>query len=151
MLPFLAKLNHEFSEQDFIDSPVWATYYEPDEIETLVELGFDRKDVEQLMPLSRNNDEYSFPLPPQAAEAPFNYLYLGVRATTRGGNRLIGYFTGSCFGVFHNGKSYQFNGALRTRALQAAAALATALGEESVFPMQVEVMATGERKEEDLW
>ena len=150
MLPFLAKRNHEFSEQDFVESPVWATYYEPDEIETLVELGFDRKDVEQLMPLSRDSDEYSFPLPSQAAEAPFKYLYLGVRATTRGGNRLIGYFTGPCFGVFYKGKTYQFNGSLRTRALQAAAALATALGEKNVFPMQIEIMATGERKEEDL-
>ena len=116
----------------------------------LVEFGFDREDVEKLMPLSRNNDEYSFPLPPAAAEAPFKYLYLGVRATTNGGSKLIGYFTGPYFGVFHNGKSYQFNRALQSHALQAATALAAALGEKNVFPMQVEVMATGQRKEQDL-
>jgi hypothetical protein len=97
MRPFLAKLNHRFCEQDFLDSPVWATYHEPDEIETLVELGFDRKDIERVVALIQNNDEYSFPLPSQAAEAPFNYLYLGVRATTRGGNKLTGYLTGPCF------------------------------------------------------
>ncbi len=151
MRPFLAKLNHQFCEKDFLDSPVWATYYEPDEIETLVELGFDRKDIERVVAHIQNNDEYSFPLPSQAAEAPFNYLYLGVRATTRGGNKLTGYLTGPCFGVFHEGKAYQFNGALRTHALQAAAELAAALGEGNVFPMQVEVMATGQHKEEDLW
>lgn len=150
MFPFLPKLNHEFSEQDFLVSPVWATYYEPEEIELLVNFGFDREDVEKLMSLCRNNDEYSFPLPAEAAEAPFNYLYLGVRATTKEGNKLIGYFTGPCFGVFHNGKSYQFNLALPSRALQAATALAVALDEKSVFPMQVEVMATGECKEQNL-
>lgn len=151
MFPFLPKRNHAFSEQDFIESPVWVTYYEPDEIETLVELGFDRKEVEQLMPLSIDNDEYSFPIPALAAEAPFNYLYRGVRATTKGGNTLIGYFTGPCFGVFHNGKLYQFNGALRTRALEAAAALASALGELEVFPMKVEIMATSEQRVEEMF
>jgi len=147
----LAKLNHQFHEQDFIDFSVWATYYEPDDIDALVDFGYNRQEVERLVSLIKNNDEYSFPLPPQAATSPFNYLYLGVRATTRGGKRLVGYLTGPCFGVFYNGKSYQFNTALRALSLQAAKELSAALGERAVFPMQVEVMATGENKEEDLW
>jgi len=147
----LAKLNHQFCEQDFIDFPVWATYYEPDDIDAFVDFGYNRQEVEQLVLRIRNNDEYSFPLPPLAATSPFNYLYLGVRATTRGGKSLVGYITGPCFGVFHSGKSYQFNSALHALALQAAKELSAALGEQAVFPMQVEVMATGERKEEDLW
>ncbi|MDI4635824.1 hypothetical protein J7U46_22350 [Pelomonas sp. V22] len=147
----LVKLNHQFSEQDFIDFPVWATYYEPDDIDTLVEFGYDRQEIERLVALTKSNDEYSFPLPPQAATSPFHYLYIGVRATTRGGNSLVGFVTGPCFGVFHNGESYQFNASLRTQALQTATELSSALGEQAVFPMQVEVMATREHREEELW
>ena len=146
-----AKLNHEFCAQDFLDFPVWVTYYEPDDIDVLVQWGYDRRELECVLALIRNNDEYSFPLPPQAAEAPVHYLYLGVGATTRGGHSLIGYFTGPCFGVFFEGKTYQFNRSLAEHASIAAVELAEALGEKAVFPMQVEIMATGERKEVDFY
>ena len=152
MRTFIVRLNHEFCEQDFAEAPVWATYYEPDEIDTLVGLGFDRKDIERAVSdLAHGNDEISFPLPIEAAEEPFHYLYLGVHATTRGGNHLAGFITGPCFAVFHDGKTYHFNAALRSRALEAAAELGKALDERNVFPMQVEVIATGERREEDLY
>lgn len=147
----LVKLNHQFSEQDFVDFQVWATYYEPDDIDALVDFGYDRQEIERLVALTKNNDEYSFPLPAQAATSPFNYLYLSVRATTRGGNSLVGFVTGPCFGVFHNGESYQFNASLPAESLQTAKNISLALGEQAVFPMQVEVMATGEHREEDLW
>jgi hypothetical protein len=151
MKPFRAKLNHQFVEQDFIDAAVWATYYEPDDIDALVELGFDRQDVERVVLRTKNNDEYSFPLPVGAAASPFHYLYLSVRATTKGGIGLVGYLTGPCFGVFHAGKHYQFNTLLRERTARASAELAKALGEEAAFPMQIQVIATGERKELKLW
>jgi hypothetical protein len=147
----LAKRNHQFCEQDFIEYPVWATYYEPDDVDALVGFGYEPQELARLLSAIAGNDEYSFPLPPQAANSPFHYLLLGVRATTRSGNRLVGYLTGSCFGVFHNGKEYQFNASARPRALQTAKELSLALGEQAVFPMQVEVMATGEYREEDLW
>lgn len=147
----LAKLNHRFCEQDFIDYPVWATYYEPDDVDALVGFGYKAEEVDRLLASISGNDEYSFPLPPQAANSAFHYLLLGVRATTRGGHRLVGYLTGSCFGVFHNGKEYQFNAAVRARSLQTAKELSFALGEQAVFPMQMEVTATGEYREEDLW
>lgn len=147
----LAKLNHEFCEQDFIDFPVWVTYYEPDDIDSLVEFGYDRQEVELLVAKIKNNDEYSFPLPYQAATAPFHYLYLSIEAITRGGNKLVGYVTGPCLGVFHCDKQYTFNTALRNWALQTASELSAALGERSVFPMQIKVIATGENREEDLY
>jgi hypothetical protein len=151
MKPFRAKLNHQFVEQDFIDAAVWATYYEPDDIDTLVELGFDRQDVERVVLHTKNNDEHSFPLPAEAAASPFHYLYLSVCATTKGGTGLVGYLTGACFGVFYAGKHYQFNASLREHSARASAELAKALGEEVAFPMQVQVVATGERKEAQFW
>jgi hypothetical protein len=151
MKPFRAKLNHQFVEQDFIDAAVWATYYEPDDIDTLVELGFDRQAVERVVLQTKNNDEHSFPLPVEAAASPFHYLYLGVRATTKSGIGLVGYLAGSCFGVFHAGKHYQFNASLREHSARASAELAKALEEEVIFPMQIHVVATGERKEVQLW
>ena len=144
MKPFVARLNHKFVEQDFIDHSVWATYYEPDEIDSLVELGFDLTEVANVLLKSRGNDEYSFPLPAEAAASPFQYLYLGARLTTKGGTELVGYSIGPCLGVFHAGEHYCFNRALPEQSVGAAIALATAVGEEEVFPMQIYVVATGE-------
>lgn len=139
------------TERDFVEHPVWACYYEPDEVETLVDLGFDRLSVLQALKATGYSDEYAFPLPSEAADAPLNYLYCSVTATTRGGNKLVGYITGPCVAVYFQGKLYAFNSNLREWSLKTARELAVALGEKAVFPMQLEVVATNARKEVDLW
>jgi hypothetical protein len=151
MRPFLIKPVASLTESDFIEYPVWACYYEPDDVETLVNLGFDKREVEQALEATGYSDDYAFPLPPEAVHAPLNYIHCSVRATTRGGNKLVGYVTGPCVAVYFQGKLYSFNSNLRERSLATARELANALGEKVVFPMQLEVVATSAREEADLW
>jgi hypothetical protein len=63
--------------------------------------------------------------------------------TTPGGAKLIGYVTGACVGAFHEGQLYQFNQALLERSLASAQKLAVALDESAVFPLRIEIVATG--------
>ncbi|NML43996.1 hypothetical protein HHL11_09565 [Ramlibacter sp. G-1-2-2] len=138
-------------ERDFLEHAVWGCYYEPDDVDTLVELGFERSAVVDALEQIGYSDEYAFPLPPEATDAPLNYVYRSVRATTRGGNSLVGYVTGPCMAVFFRAKLYSFNPNLRNLSLETARELASALGEKAVFPMDLEVMATSAHQEADLW
>lgn len=145
MHPFRLKPDHLLDEQDFIEHPVWATYYEPDDIASLGALGFDGDEVRKAIEGTGYSDEYSFPLPAEACDSPFHYLYLSVRATTHGGNQLVGFLTGACLGLFHAGEQYRFNPNLREGSLSNAVRLSQALGEERIFPVRLEVVATSER------
>ena len=151
MLPFRPKPVAALTERDFVESSVWACYYEPDDIDTIAEFGFNRSEVQTAIQAIGYSDDYAFPLPPQAANVPLNYVYCSIRAETRGGNKLVGYVTGPCMAIYFQGKLYSFNSALRERSLATARELAAALGEQSVFPIQYEVVATSEQREADLW
>lgn len=151
MLPFRLKPLASLTESDFIESSVWACYYEPDDIEAIAEFGFDRDEVLRAIQAIGYSDDYAFPLPPEAANAHLNYVYCSIRAETRGGSRLVGFVTGPCVAVFFQGKRYSFNSALRDLSLVTARELAAELGEQVVFPIQYEVVATAERREVDLW
>ena len=150
MQPFRLKPDGLLDEQDFVDYPMWATYYEPDDIATLGELGFDREEVRKAIEGTGYSDEYSFPLPAEAGDAPFHYVYLSVRATTQGGNQLVGFLTGACLGLFHAGVQYRFNPHLREGSSSSAATLSRALGEEGIFPVQLEVVATSTLRAFDI-
>jgi hypothetical protein len=150
MNTFRVKPEHLLGEKDFIEHPVWATYYEPDDIETLESLGFDAGQVQAALEPLNLSDDYSFPLPVEAAGSPFHYLFLSVRAQTKGGNQLVGYITGACLAVFFQGNCYHFNPNLQARSLDNAFALAAALNESMVFPMKVEIVATSKTMECDL-
>jgi len=151
MLPFRLKSVASLTERDFVESSVWACYYEPDDIDTIAGFGFDRSEVQNAIRATGYSDDYAFPLPPEAVNAPLNYVYCSIRAETRGGNKLIGYVIGPCIAVYFQGKLYAFNSALRERSLVAARELAAALSEQAVFPIQYEVVATAEQREADLW
>jgi len=145
MRPFILKSGDSLNENDFIEHPAWATYYEPDDIETLIELGFDATEVRTAIAAKGYSDSYSFALPAKASDAPFHYLYLSIRATTVGGRKLVGYVTSACLGLFLNGESFEFNPRLADLSEANATRLAVALGDENVFPIQFEIVATSER------
>jgi hypothetical protein len=150
MQPFILKSDQLLNEQDFVDYPAWATYYEPDDIETLIELGFDSNEVRGAIASKGNSDEYSFALPAAASDAPFHYLYLSVRATTSRGRALNGFLTGACLGLFLNGVQYRFNRRLADLSAIEATKLAATLGDPDIFPAQLEVVATSQRIEFSL-
>lgn len=151
MPPFRVKPVASLTERDFIESSVWACYYEPDDIDTIARFGFDRSEVQSALQATGYSDDYAFPLPSEAADAPLNYVQCSIRAETRGGRALVGYTSGPCIAVYFQGKLYSFNPGLRQPSLAAARELAAALGENAVFPIQYEVVATSEKKEADLW
>lgn len=151
MQPFRLKLISELTERDFVEHEVWGSYYEPDDITTIASLGFEREAVHREIEATGFSEDYAFPLPRQAATAPLNYLYLSVRAETRGGFQLVGYKSGPAVAVFYGGKLFSFNALLHQQALKTASELGAALGETSVFPLQYQVVATSEVGEEDLY
>ena len=128
MLPFRLKPVASLSERDFVESSVWACYYEPDDVDTIAGYGFDRSEVLNAIRATGYSDDYVFPLPPEAASASLNYVHCSIRAKTRGGNELVGYVTGPCIAVYFQGRLYSFNSALRESSLATARELASALG-----------------------
>lgn len=146
MQPFILKPDDMLDERDFIEHPAWATYYEPDDVESLIELGFDAGEVRDAIAATGYSDQYSFALPAKASDVPFQYLYLSVRATTAGGRELVGFVTGACLGLFLKGKQFRFNRNLADLSAVEASKLAVALGDENIFPVQLEIVATSERR-----
>lgn len=151
MQPFRLKPIASLTEGDFVESSVWACYYEPDDVDAIAGFGFDRSEVQKSLRATGYSDDYAFPLPGEAASAPFHYVYCSIRAETRGGSKLVGFITGACTAVYFRGKRYSFNSALREISLVTARELALALGEQAIFPIRYEVVATGEQKEADFW
>ena len=141
---------HELTEQDFVLHPVWVAYYEPDELDDLQSLGIDREQAHRELSALEYPDRFVFPLPREAALMPFNYLHVRADLTTAGGTKLIGYVTGPCVGAFHNGEHYQFNRALRDRSEASSRRLASALRERAIFPLRIEIPATGKVSAFDL-
>ncbi|MBK1905611.1 UBA domain-containing protein [Burkholderia contaminans] len=60
---FSLKKITDVSEADLRLHPVWGAYYEPDDIETLVALGYDRIECSQALEAVGYSDLYVFPLP----------------------------------------------------------------------------------------
>lgn len=147
MQPFILKPDDLLDEQDFIEHPAWATYYEPDDIESLIELGFDADEVRGAIAATGYSDQYSFALPAKGIDAQFHYIYLSVRATTAGGRELVGFVTSACLGLFLNGKQFRFNQNLADLSAGDATKLAVALGEVNIFPAQFVIVATSERRD----
>ena len=145
MPQFLLKPDTSLTEQDFLDYPAWADYYEPDEIELLLRLGFDVNEVRIALEDAGPSGEYSFALPTEGCREPFKHLKLSVRVLTPGGTHLVGYRTSVCVAVFHRGKLYLFNRSLRSESIGHAQHLAGELGEASIFPLEVCEVATTKR------
>jgi hypothetical protein len=144
MKHFTSKPTHELTEQDFRDHAVWAEYYEPDDISTLVSLGYNESEVRIELERIGYSDSHAFPLPPRAGREPFQYLFLAVRARTAGGSDLYGFVTGACLALYHAGECYRMNEALPSDALDSGRNLARVLGELTIWPVRYTIVATGE-------
>jgi hypothetical protein len=143
MPTLLLKPVDELTEQDFVEHSVWVAYYEPDELDDLQRLGIDKELARLELGALSDPDRYVFPLPREAVVMPFNYLYVRADLTTAGGKKLIGYVTGPCVGVFHEGQEYLFNRGAYELSKAASRRLASALWEDVIFPLQIEIPVTG--------
>lgn len=140
----------KLTESDLQEHPVWVSYYEPDEIELLVQLGFDEVQVHKALSEIEFSDEYVFPVPSAGAKLPFNYLHLSAIVSIPDGRRLHGYRTSAALCVMHEGKSYHFNKALRSLSEEQEAELCSLLQTLTLFPASVYLPAVASTEEFSL-
>jgi hypothetical protein len=131
----------ELSETDLVENLAWASYYEPDEIELLDQLGLDSGKLLEALKSVQYSDDFVFAIPPEGATLPFKYIYLSAKVTTCGGNELVGYRTRNSLAVLHKGRWYQFNKAVLSLSIEQASHLRSALGVKEVFPLTVQLPA----------
>ncbi|WP_334012317.1 hypothetical protein [Burkholderia cepacia] len=148
---FSLKKITDVSEADLRLHPVWAAYYEPDDIETLVALGYDRTECSQTLEAVGYSDLYVFPLPIFARHASFKYLYQTVSAVTKGGHSLLGYRTGSALCLLAGGRCFSFNRNLADLSKDQATVLANALGDANIFPITLAYAASAAIETFDLY
>jgi len=73
------QLIRELTRECFRDHPVWAQYYEPGDIDTLEELGYERQIVTDMIKAVGWSDNYWFPIP---ADSPVGRFMFEVRRTS---------------------------------------------------------------------
>lgn len=132
---FSLKKSDDLNENDLREHAVWGAYYEPDDLEALVLLGYDRTECELKLRAIDFSDSYVFPLPISAKGEPFKYLYLAVSAVTKGGHSFFGYRTGSGLCLMAGGKKFFFNQAAPMLSIGQAETLANLIGDANIFPI----------------
>jgi hypothetical protein len=140
----------ELTESDLKEHSVWVSYYEPDEIELLAQLGFDEVQVNKALSEIEFSDEYVFPVPSGGAALPFNYLHLSALVTIPDGRKLQGYRTRASLCVMHEGRSYHFNKALRSLSEEQESELCSLLKLPTLFPASVYLPAVASTEEFSL-
>ena len=143
---FTVKHMDRLSAEDFETAPLWAGYYEPEDIAEIVKWGWREDDVRAALAEVGWEDDHYFPLPAQAADSSWGRGPLfAARVTTPSGTELKGY----CFrqpgfvNVFYGGKHYPLGDGVPDNHAQG---LASATG-ESIFPLRVINRVTGDRWE----
>lgn len=137
----------EISESDLKQHSVWFTFYEPDELELLEELGIDVVEFQKELDTVEPIDEYWFPLPEEAVSMPFKYLYLSSNVRTSSGTELMGYRTRVSLSVLHKGKCYYFNKSAAALCKPQEKELSAALNESGIFPMSVKILANNKNEQ----
>ncbi len=137
------KKSAEINPRDIEAHPVWATFYEPEEMVLLEQLGFDRQEVEQLLSSVGYSDEYAFPLPASAAALGFKHQMLSAKATTPSGTQLPALRTRLALHIYHGEKTYHLSKNLVDLSQVQAKDLAAALGESRIFPLTLTTAALG--------
>jgi hypothetical protein len=132
----------DISEEDLKTHSVWFTFYEPDELELLEELGLDVDAFNRELEQVDNIDEYWYPLPDAAISMPFKYIYASSSVATPKGTKLVGYRTKVSLAVLYNGKRYYFNKSAADLCKTQEQELSSALNECDIFPMFVKSLQT---------
>jgi len=145
MRTFELRLGHELRQDDFTPDSVWVDYCAPDDLEPLSDLGFDMADVDAKLRAVKYSDDYCFRVPAHAWRE-FGYQRTTARVSTPGGHTLVGYDTGPAVGLFVSGRDrpFIFNINMPKECLAQGEQVAAMLGEASIFPLKVEVHASGE-------
>lgn len=98
--------------QDCFDKfSTWAQYYEPDDIETLQSLGFDKSEVSRELEAVGYSDDYWFPIPNETSVGSFQFEHRKATFRTTGGIKLDGYVvnSGHAIGLFGANEEWVLN------------------------------------------
>lgn len=106
----LIKLD-QLNQDSFAKFSTWAQYYEPDDIETLKKLGFDKSEVSRALEAAGYSDDYWFPIPNETSIGSFQFEYRKAIFRTSDGINLNGYVvnSGHAIGLFGAKKEWILN------------------------------------------
>lgn len=141
---FVVKPDTALTAEDFALSPLWAGYYEPDDVDEIVRWGIDEDRVRAALDAVGWEDDHYFPLPVEAVNSRWGRGRLfGVQATTRDGTTLAGYVgeNRDVVVLFREAARFVLSG----HTPQEAARLSKHLHEGALFPIAVTNCVTGER------
>lgn len=96
------KLIREFNRETFKESAAWGQYYEPGDIDTLAECGYDRQLVHDAIKGIDWSDDYWFPIPESADAGLFQFEKRQAQFHTASGRILDGFVCneGHAIGLF---------------------------------------------------
>lgn len=144
-MEFRVKHIGQLSAADFEGAPLWAGYYEPDDVAEIEKWGWHEEEVRGALDAVEWGDDHYFPLPSEAAHSTWGRGPLfASTVTTPSGTELQGY----CFrqpgfvNVFHGDEHYPLGGDFSDHAER----LASAIG-ENIFPLRVINRVTGDQWE----
>lgn len=143
-LAFCVKPIGKLTASDFEQSPIWAGYYEPGDVEAIVGLGIPEPIVLAALDAVDWQDDHYFPLPMEAQDSHWvRGKMFSVTATTASGSKLAGWVwegTHSLVNLFLDGDQY----VLTADTPNECDRLAARLDEKTLFPLTVENSVTGE-------
>ncbi|WP_213609391.1 hypothetical protein [Pseudoalteromonas sp.] len=101
----------DLNRKYFEESLTWAQYYEPEDIDTLEELGFDRKVVSAELEKIGWSDEYWFAVPEDTKIGSFMFEHRKADFITKSGKHLSGYVvnSGHCVCIFGAEREWDIN------------------------------------------
>lgn len=101
----------ELNQKHFEEPHTWAQYYEPDDIDTLEELGFERKVVLAELESVGWSDEYWFAIPEKTKVGSFMFEHRKANFITKSGKHLSGYVvnSGHCVCLFGEEREWDIN------------------------------------------
>ncbi|MBW4965687.1 hypothetical protein KZZ04_04815 [Pseudoalteromonas sp. CR1] len=101
----------DLNRNNFDESLTWAQYYEPSDIDTLEELGFDREIVTKEFEKVGWSDEYWFAVPEETEDGSFMFEHRKASFTTKSGKLLSGYVvnSGHCVCIFGAEEEWSIN------------------------------------------
>ena len=99
------------SRENFKQASTWAQYYQPEDIETLVQLGYERNEVTKTLEAVGWSDEYWFVVPDKADIGSFMFEYRKARFTTPADKKISGFVvdSGHCICLFGSKSEWVIN------------------------------------------
>ena len=134
--PFLLKPAALLSSRDFDAMPLWAGYYEPDDVNEIIRWGYSESEVRAALDRIGWEDDHYFPLPVEAVASDWmrGKLY-AVTATFPGGAQHTGYV----------GEDHRYLAVFTESGERVASALLPEIDHGLPLPIRVNNRVTGEQ------